>query len=272
MATPYSVGERINRKLRKTLKKRINPNNEGDGDGQRMRLKSLRGKVAPKKSGNHDPNRKPNMDEAIKFIAKYHGQDVGQIIEQVEDRTALARLARKMMAINFRGWHKDGDQVVFGEGEVKLPSSQWAVTEDSRLKSNSETTIDNEWLYKLAILAEQDDKATIEQNNSKGSLDPKDVGSMLSKAGSILHGLDNNRVMNYLEDAIRSEKNTEEAAKQRSIWESTGINWRLEGVELLNDDVAMKLKVKYSSDGTQEGVTEKILTVRLQNTPETDLK
>lgn len=272
MATPYSVGERINRKLRKTLKKRINPNNEGDGDGQRMRLKSLKGKIVPKKSGNHDPNRKPNMNEAIEFISKHHGEDINNIIEQVQDRCALAKLARKMMAVNFRGWRQDGDYMVFGEDEVKLPSSHWSITEDSRLKSKNKIAIDNEWLYKLAILAEQEEKESVSLGSDEGPLDPKDMGSIFSKAGSILYALDDNRVMNYLEDAIRSKENTEEASRQRSIWESTGINWRLEDVELLGNDVSMRLKVKYSSDGTQQGVSEKILTVRLQDTPETDLK
>jgi len=275
MATPYSVGERVHRKLRKSIKQRLNPNNEGDGDEQRLRTLSAKDRIVPKKTGIYNPSGRYKMKEAIEFIAKFHDQDISEAINSITDKKGLADLARRMMAINLGGWKQQDDKLVFGEGALSVSAANWNLHKAGTISPKSGRQISNDWLYNLSVLAEQEDNtktATADKpDNADTDKDVKLFGVNFARAGSILNTLDSNGVMNYLQDAVRGEHNTEEAERMRRIWETTGINWRFEDAKIQQGDIILIIKVKYSTDGTQEGVKERTLSIRVQPTPEANL-
>jgi len=306
MATPYSANERIHRKLRKTLKKVLNPNNEGEGDGQRMRAPSTPGRVVPKKTGRNQPNRRVKMKEAVELIIKHAGGNIARAISEASDecRKDLALIARSMVAISLKNWKEDGDYLISSVNEsLRLCKDNWRLNEDTTISHKSGKVIDPDWLYNLAMVAEGKNKnysmcwkcewvgstdgldktnsgthkcpkckADLHESRIAEENDPQSHGKNFSRAGSILNSLDNNTVMNYLEDAVSAEMNPQEASKQRAVWEETGINWRYISTDVSGDDIVIRLQVKYTTDGSQEGVKQKDLAIRVQSTPESSVE
>jgi len=200
---------------------------------------------------------------ALELIVNNAGEDVNKVIQLCEDKEVLAGVARSLMMTCLQGWKLVDNAYVHDNG-LKFDANSFVLNEDTSLSPRIGISFDYDWLYDLATAAETLTEAV------RSGIDPDKLTRVLSNTIDVLASLDDNKIKEYILEREKAAgkadiKLLQQVFKDKNI----GINWRLEkwGPGESTDEhptVNLIIRVKYSTDGTINGLVEKILNVTIE--------
>lgn len=199
---------------------------------------------------------------AIHYILENHGKNVRQVINGYKDKETLSKMAKKCMATCLGGWEEVDGEIVSENTDLVLSKNSWAIAEDGSAMLKGGFKFDYDWLYNLSnasILNEEID--SIETSE----IDKDSFSDTLSNASNLLRKLSDKEVKKYILNAAKSDEDID-LMNLKEVLEDTGVNWRFIGAEISGEKINLLIKVRYSKDGTQEGVIEKKLSVEVKPT------
>lgn len=263
MANPQPTKYRVQRKVSSlTLPEKLNPRNKKPHGKTHRRLSTINPKVrvTPHRKGVKPIKRRPKMslEHVLATIVKRHGQTPSTVIEEAGDPTMVSTIAKQLMKTFMRGWKQEGNAFVYKDG-VTFPASSFQLREDTSL-TPATMKLDFDWLYELASAAD------VVTEDSYGSsvqdLDINRLADTLWNASKLLRSLSDNEVKKYILDRAHAAGQNTKIISQSL--DDVGVNWRLENIKINGMVIDVIIRVKYSEDGTNNGVVEKTLSVEVR--------
>ena len=218
------------------------------------------------KKGTLDMN---DIERAIKFIIENHGSKIDNVISKVDDPELVSGIAKRLMQTCLSGWSLKEDKsfLVSNNTDLKLSTDSWTINESGTINLKNGFAFDFDWLYEFSNAC----KTLAEGINIKDEdeMDKDSFADMLGNAANVVRKLNDKEVKKYILSAAKQDENID-TINLKNVLEETGINWKFVGADVDEDAVNVFIRVKYSSDGTQDGVVEKKLSIRVK--PSADVK
>ena len=263
--SPLERLNKISEKLNNiTANDESNPNKKtGSKNGKRKRgRKDPRPKLHRKANRNLNKDKKPveedfTMDviDAIKFLIENH-KCSSHALQSFPNQDVLKRTAKKCMATCFKGWELADDGLVSENTDLILSKESWMILEDGTAALQGGFQFDYDWLYNVV------NSSLITESISGEEIDSDMFADTLTNASAILRKLSDKEVKKYIRSAARSEDT--DVMNLKEILEETGINWKFIGAEIEDERINLIINVRYSKDGTQEGVIQKKLSIEVK--------
>jgi hypothetical protein len=275
----------IKNKLRKIKSKNAigdkekDPNRKtGSKYGKRKRAKMdpkphLNRKSAAKKSSKNKKddsgvNEMSDISNATRYLIENHGMPLHGVVASFNDPSLLSKVAQKCMTTCLSGWSSEDGFLVSENTDLQLSCDSWDIAEDGSAQLKNGFKFDYDWLYELSNSTISEDVDVINEQIEDQELDPDTFSDTLSNASSLLRKMSDKEVKKYILNAAQGgEININNL---RKVLEETGVNWKFVGAEVDGDKINLSIKVKYSVDGTQDGVVEKKLSVEVK--PSADVR
>lgn len=198
---------------------------------------------------------------AIRYILENHGQDVDQVVSNYNDKKALATVATKCMATCLSGWKETEFGLVSEHTDMVLSKNSWVVAEDGSAELENGFKFDYDWLYELSNATKTLTEAVDSIDDQVRDQDA--FSDTLTNAAALLRKLSDKEVKKYILNAAKQEDDVD-VMNLKEVLENTGVNWKFVGAEVDGEKINLLIKVKYSTDGTQEGVVEKKLSIEVK--------
>lgn len=249
--------------------KEQDPNRKtGSKYGKRKRArKNPKPKLNRKQGSRKDFNKETKTEEinmsivkAAKYIIENHGKDVNEIANKYGDVDTLKLVASKCMATCLGGWKVSEQGLVSENTNMVLSKDSWVIAEDGSAKLENGFKFNYDWLYDLANV---NPGSTITEDIDETEMDTDIFSDTLTNAAAILRKLSDKEIKKYVLNAAKEDEDVD-IMNLRDIIEETGVNWKFIGAEVDGDKVNLFVRVKYTKDGTQEGVVEKKLSIEVK--------
>ena len=260
-----AIDERLaNLTKRSGTSKESNPNlKTGSKFGKKARGRRNPKPVLHRKPGNRQSFGEgvdmSNIVDTIRYIIENHGADPKEVLAQYHNRPMLVEAAKKCMASCLSGWERTEDGIVSENTNMILSPDSWRISDDGSVELVNGFRFDYDWLYSIA--ASDTIKEAVEAPMS--SVDKDQFADALSNASNLLRKLSDKEVKKYILNAAKNDENVDLMAL-KEVLEDTGVNFKFIGAEIDGDKINLLIKVRYSKDGTQEGVMEKKLSIEVK--------
>jgi hypothetical protein len=196
---------------------------------------------------------------AVKHIIEHHGEDIDQVLSSFDDKDLLRMAARKCMATCLSGWSKSENGIVSENTDMILSSNSWVIAEDGSAQLKNGFKLNYDWLYDLANSDTISEAVVVDDSE----IDKDSFSDALSNASGLLRKMNDKEIKKYILNAAKNDEDVD-VGNLKKILEETGVNWKFVGAEVENEKVNLLIKVRYSKDGTQEGVVEKKLSIEVK--------
>jgi len=197
----------------------------------------------------------------VRYILENHGKNVKKVMANCDDKEMLSKMAKKCMATCLSGWEVSGNNLVSENTDLVLSKNSWQIAEDGTALLEGGFKFDYDWLYSLsnADLIKED----VDMNETE--LDVDSFSDTLSNASNLLRKLSDKEVKKYILNAAKTDEDVD-LVNLKEILEDTGVNWKFIGAEIDDEKINLLIRVRYTKDGTQEGVVEKKLSIEVKPT------
>ena len=204
------------------------------------------------------------MDDIIRvvqYIIENHGKNINTVMEHYKDKKMLSQVAQKCMSTCLSGWTETENGLVSENTNLVLSKKSWEIDEDGSAKVRNGFKFNYDWLYDLSNNPINED---IDAMGVVG-IDKDSFSDTLSNASNLLRKLSDKEVKKYILNAAKGDEDVD-LMNLKEILEDTGVNWDFAGSEINDDRINLFIKVRYTKDGTQEGVVEKKLSIEVKPT------
>jgi len=197
--------------------------------------------------------------DAVRHILENHGRDVKEVMAGFEDRELLSKMAKKCLSTCLPGWEQTENGLMSENTDLVLSDSSWELAEDGSAKLIGGFQFDYDWLYDLSNAS-----LITEDIAAETVMDKDALADTLSNAANLLQKLSDKEVKKYILNAAREDEDVD-IMNLKEVLEDTGVNWEFIGAEVSGDKVNLLIRVRYTVDGTQEGVVEKKLSIEVKS-------
>jgi len=204
---------------------------------------------------------KMDVVNTIKYIIENHGKNIKSVAGSFEDKEMLSKMAQKCMATCLSGWTESGNELVSENTNLVLSKDSWQIAEDGSAKLHGGFGFDYDWLYDLtnADLIRED----IDIDETETELDIDTFSDTLSNASNLLRKLSDKEIKKYVLNAVKSDEDVD-LMNLKEVLEDSGVNWKFIGAEIIDEKINLLVRVRYTKDGTQEGVVEKKRSIEVK--------
>jgi len=203
-----------------------------------------------------------NIVDTIKYIIENHGKNVSDVANNYGDKETLSKMAQKCMATCLSGWAESDGELVSENTNLVLSMGSWEIAEDGSAQLHGGFKFDYDWLYNLAnanLIKEDMDVDDVDEQE----IDKDIFSDTLSNASNLLRKLSDKEIKKYVLNAVKSDEDVD-VMNLKEILEDTGVKWKFVGAEIENEKINLIVRVRYTKDGTQEGVVEKKLSIEVK--------
>jgi hypothetical protein len=216
--------------------------------------KDKKDKEENKKLTKEDSNM--TMIDAILFLIENHKRG-SHVLQSFPDQDMLTLTAKKCMSTCLKGWQIADEGLISENTDLILSKESWVILEDGSAALQDGFQFDYDWLYSVA-----NSTLITESSIPNSEIDTDMFADTLTNASSILRKLSDKEVKKYILNAARDEDT--DIMNLKEILEETGINWKFTGAEIEDEKINLIINVRYSKDGTQEGVIQKKLSIEVK--------
>lgn len=194
---------------------------------------------------------------AVRYILENHGRKIDEVVSGYNNKELLSKMARKCMSTCLSGWQEAEHGLISDNTDLVLSRNSWEITEEGTARLRNGFKFDYDWLYDLS------NAQLITEDIDETALDKDSFSDALSNAANLLRKLSDKEVKKYILNAAKEDEDVD-LMNLKEVLEDTGVNWKFIGAEISGDKVNLLVRVRYTKDGTQEGVIEKKLSIEVK--------
>ena len=249
---------------RSGLRKESNPNKKtGSKFGKRL---AARKDPKPKLHRRSKHKRLKGVDmndvvSAIKYIIEHHELDIDDVIKNFTgNKEILSEAAKKCMLTCLNEWKETDNGIIAENFNMVLSKNSWKIAPDGSVQLINGFKFNYDWLYNLANSIITEDKMSELEYQY---IDKDSFADTLTNAAGLLRKMTDKEIKKYILNAAKQGEKID-INHLKEILEETGVNWKFIGAEVDEDRINLLVRVKYSVDGTQEGVVDKKLKIEVK--------